>query len=352
MIGAEREVADLVAAVVPAKRASPEAVQAHLDALTKPVGSLGRLEALALRLACIYGDPPPPLARRMVFVLAADHGVALRGVSAYPAAVTAQMCRNYASGGAAVSVLARASGASVVAVDIGVDADLANVSGIVHRKIRRGTRDLAEVPALTREEVCRAVLLGAELVEQAAPDVVALGEMGIGNTTAASALTAALTGTDGLRVVGPGTGVSGERLAAKRDAVRRALARIRPGADPLGLLAEVGGLEIAGLVGVTLGGARAGRAVLTDGFIATAAALVAVRVCAPARDYLFAAHRSPEPGHAVQLAALDLAPILDLGLRLGEGTGATLAVPILDAAGALLREMATFASAGVSRQDA
>jgi nicotinate-nucleotide--dimethylbenzimidazole phosphoribosyltransferase len=342
----------LIAAIEPAHRADPGLVRERLDHLTKPPGSLGHLEELALRLALIYGNPPPSLRRRVVFVLAADHGVAQRGVSAYPAAVTAQMCRNFAAGGAAINAIGGAVGADVVAVDIGVDADLGDLPGVLHRKVRRGSRDLASEAALTSEETAQAILTGAALVAERADtlDVVALGDMGIGNSTVASALTAALTGRPVAAVVGPGTGVGGDRLAHKRAIVECAVRRIAAEEDPFEVLRQVGGLEIAGLAGVVLGAARATRAVVADGFIATAAALVAARLCPAARDYLFASHRSAEPGHRALLEALGLRPLLDLDLRLGEGTGAALCLPMLDAAGAILREMATFGSAGVSDQ--
>ncbi len=338
------------AAVRPVDAGAMSGIRRHLDELTKPQGSLGRLEDLAARLALIYGDPPPPLARRVVFVLAADHGVARQGVSAYPPEVTAQMCRNYASGKAAINVIAAAVGAEVVAVDIGVDADLSTVSGLMNRKVRRGTADLSEGPALAEHEVLQALGVGLDLVRQhqPAPDVVALGEMGIGNTTSASAVTTVLTGAPVVLVVGRGTGISEHQLERKRQVVERAVARVADSGDPLRVLAEVGGLEIAGLAGVVLGAAALRLAVVTDGLIATAAALVAAHLAPPVRDYLIASHRSREPGHQVQLKALGLDPLFDLGLCLGEGTGAALALPLLEVAGALLRDMATFSSAGVS----
>lgn len=341
--------AALVASVEPPRRSEPDAVRAHLDSLTKPPGSLGRLEELALRLALVYGDPSPPVRRRIVLLMAADHGVARRGVSAYPPEVTAQMCRNFVAGGAAIDAIARAVGARVVAVDVGVDADPSELAGLVHRKVRRGTRDLAREAALTREEAAQAILTGVDLVAERLDeaDIFGLGDMGIGNTTAASAVTAALTGRPAAEVVGPGTGVAGARLARKRAIVEAAVGRLAPDATPLDVLAEVGGLEIAGLTGVALGAARAGRAVVIDGFVSTAAGFVAARLCPPVREYLFASHRSAEPGHSVQLAALGLRPLFEFEMRLGEGTGAALAFPVLEAAAALLREMATFSSAGV-----
>jgi nicotinate-nucleotide--dimethylbenzimidazole phosphoribosyltransferase len=305
---------------------------------------------LAARLARIYGDPPAEWEQRVVFVLAGDHGVAVNGVSAYPAAVTAQMCRNYAAGGAAICAMARAARVEVVAVDLGVNAGLDDVPGLVHRKVRPGTRDLTREAAMTESEARQAIAIGAALVRdrRPMPDMIGLGEMGIGNTTSASALTAALTGTDPSYVTGRGTGVDAEVVQRKAALVRSALSRLPDDSPPLRILAELGGLEIAGLVGVVLGAAASGRAVVVDGFIAAAAALVAVRMAPGVRPYLFASHQSAERGHRVLLRALRLRPLFRLGMRLGEGTGAVLAIPILDAAAALLRHMATFESAGVS----
>src|ERR1051325_3565552 len=343
-------VASLIASIEPAHRAEPALVRERLDHLTKPPGSLGHLEDLALRLALIYGDPPPALRRRVVFVRAPRHGVVNRAVSAYAAAVTRQMCRNFAAGGAAINAIARTVGAEVVVVDIGGGADLGDLPGVLHRKGRRGSRDLASEAALTREEAARAILVGAGLVAERADtvDLVALGEMGIGNSTVASALTAALTGRAAAEVVGPGTGLAGDRLAHKRAIVECAVGRIAAEDDPFEILRQVGGHELAGAAGGVLGAAHARRGVVADGFIATAAALAATRLCPAARDYLFASHRSAEPGHRALLEALALRPLLGLELRLGEGTGAALCLPLLDAAGAILREMATFTSARVS----
>ena len=343
------ELAGIVAEIAPPARADAAAVRAHLDDRTKPPGSLGKLEDLALRLALIYGDPPPPLRRRAVLLFAADHGVTARAVSAYPPEVTAQMCRNFAAGGAAINAIARAVGAEVVAVDVGVDADAESL-GILDRKVRRGTRDFTYGPALTREETLRALHVGLELATEraASTDVFVLGEMGIGNTTAATAVTVALTGAPAQRVAGPGTGISPDAVARKASIAANAAARVGERADALAVLAQVGGLEIAALAGAVLGAARAGRAVVVDGFITGAAALAAVAMCDAARGYLVASHRSAEPGHAIQLEALGLDPLLALDMRLGEGTGGALALPLLEAAAAVLREMATFASAGVS----
>ena len=353
----------------------PAAVQAHLDALTKPPGSLGRLESLALQIGVALGDPPPPLDRAVVCIFAADHGVAPRGVSAYPAEVTAQMCANFAAGGAAINVLTRGCGAEVRVVDVGVAADLAGMAGIEHRKVRPGTADLSVQPAMTGDEVVEALGVGVGvggggggaggggLAPAAAgaatagpgPFLVGVGEMGIGNTTAAAAVAACLTGAAASDVVGRGTGVDDAGLARKRAAVERGVVRVRraarPGsrpADPIEVLREVGGLEIAAMAGAMIGAAARGALVLVDGFISSAAALAVCRLCPALPPYLVASHRSTEPGHAVVLDALGLVPVLDLEMRLGEGSGSALAIPIVRAAAALLREMATFESAGIS----
>ncbi len=327
------------------------AAQARLDRLTKPPGSLGRLEELAARLVLIGGTLAPRLADPVIFTLAADHGVVAEGVSAYPQAVTAQMVENICRGGAAISVLAAHVGARLVVADLGVAGPLAPHPRLVRCPVGPGTRNLAREPAMTRAEALRAIAAGAALVEAAGPDGVGTGEMGIGNTTAASALTAALTGADPAAVTGPGTGLDEAGRRRKVEVIRGALALHRPDPrDPLGVLAAVGGFEIAGLVGVILAGAARRVPVVLDGFIATAAALVAVRLAPAAREYLLAAHRSAEPGHGLLLETLGLAPCLDLRMRLGEGTGAALGIGLLRAALACYLGMATFKEAGVSER--
>lgn len=311
------------------------AARAALDAKTKPRGSLGRLEDLAVRIADIRGTPAPGRLRATVVVAAADHGVAAQGVSAYPQEVTAQMLANFDSGGAAVCVLSRLAGADLRVYDLGVGA---------------GTADMTVGPAMTAEEARDRLERGRQVAAELASDgfgIVALGEMGIGNTTSASAITAALLGVEPAAVCGPGTGLDDAGVRHKADVVRRALdgKELR---DAEAVLAAVGGFEIAFLAGVVLGAVDHRLVVLLDGFITGAAALVAVEIAPQARDVLVAAHRSPEPGHALVLDALGLDPLLDLGLRLGEGSGAALALPILDAALAILDEMATFESAGVT----
>jgi nicotinate-nucleotide--dimethylbenzimidazole phosphoribosyltransferase len=340
----------LVRAIVAPDESLAVHARRRLDSLTKPRGSLGRLEELAVRAVVMTGNLMPRVDTPVIFTLAGDHGVAAEGVSAYPQAVTAQMVANFARGGAGVNVLARHVGARVVVADFGVATPLNGHAGIVTRRVAPGTRSITKGPAMTREEAGRAIVAGAELVEEAGPpDCVGTGDMGIGNTTAASALTAALTGADPAMVTGRGTGIADDVWVGKVETVRQALTVNRPDpGDALGILAAVGGFEIAGLVGVVLAGAARRVPVVLDGFIASAAALVAVRLAPAARDYLIASHRSAEPGHVRLLEALGLVPYLELGMRLGEGTGAALGISLLRAALACYREMATFAEAGVS----
>ena len=348
---AEDALTALLARIVPPDPRVALDAQGRLDRLTKPAGSLGRLEELAVRAAVITGSDAPRITAPVIFTLAGDHGVVAEGVSAYPQSVTAQMVENFLSGGAGVNVLARHVGARVVVADLGVAADLPPHPALVARKVAPGTANLARGPAMTREQAGAAIAIGAGLVEEVAPDCVGTGEMGIGNTTAASALTAALTGADPRAVTGRGTGVDEAAWSRKVGVVRQAIAANRPDPrDPLGVLAALGGFEIAGLVGVILAGAARRVPVVLDGFIATAAALVAVRLRAEAREYLLAAHRSAEPGHRLLLETLGLAPYLDLGMRLGEGTGAALGIGLLRAALACYAEMATFKDAGVSER--
>jgi nicotinate-nucleotide--dimethylbenzimidazole phosphoribosyltransferase len=315
-----------------------EAARALLDRKTKPQGSLGRLEDLAVRLAGIRGEANPGQLRAVIVLAAADHGVAARGVSAYPQEVTAQMLANFRAGGAAVCVLARQAGAELRVFDLGVGA---------------GTADIAEGPAMTRERAEDCLARGDAVAAELAAEgfgIVALGEMGIGNTTSASALVAAFLEVDPEAVVGRGTGLDDTALARKVEVVRAALAA-NPGAAALGRLAGLGGFEIAFLAGVARGAASRGVVILLDGFITGVAALAAEQLSPGARDAMVAAHLSPEPGHRLVLEALGLEPLLDLGLRLGEGSGAALALPLLHASLAILEEMATFESAGVSDRD-
>ena len=326
-----------------------------LDAKTKPPGSLGRLEELACRLAAIRGRMPEGPLHPAIVVAAADHGVAARGVSAYPIEVTTQMLANFAGGGAAICVLAREAGARLVVVDAGVIGDAA-VDGVRTEVVDgvRCTDDLTMGPAMSRSTATGMIERGIALAEALAAEgvqILGLGEMGIANTTSASALTAALLPAEPSLVCGPGTGIDDAGLARKVDAVRRGLAANglpRPDAEPADVLSAVGGLEIAFLVGVTLGAAARRIPVLLDGFVSSVAALVACGFREAAAASLVAATRSPEPGHALVLERLGLEPLLDLGLRLGEGTGAALALPLVRSSIAILTDMATFDAAGVS----
>jgi nicotinate-nucleotide--dimethylbenzimidazole phosphoribosyltransferase len=337
--------------VPPVDAEAQAAARAELDRKTKPRGSLGRLEDLAVTLAGIRGTVAPEPLRAAIVVAAADHGVAREGVSAYPQEVTRQMLGNFASGGAAISVLARHTGAELVVVDAGVVEPLAHPA-IRDLRLGPGTANAADGPAMTREQASEAIrrgeALAQELVDEGA-SVVALGDMGIGNTTSASALACAFLGCDPAAVCGAGTGLVREGVAHKVTVVARMLERNRPDpADPLGVLAALGGFEIALLAGISLGAAERRAVVVLDGFITSTAALAAVRLDPEVAGYLVASHRSPEPGHSLVLAELGLEPLLDLGMRLGEGSGAALALPLLEAARAILVEMATFEAAGVT----
>jgi nicotinate-nucleotide--dimethylbenzimidazole phosphoribosyltransferase len=351
--------AEVAAAIRPLDGAAMAAARARHDRLTKPPGSLGRLEAVGVHLAGIAGACPPPVpAPAAVAVFAGDHGVVAEGVTAWPSEVTVQMVANFAAGGAAVNVLARAAGARVVVVDVGVAAPLPApvLAQVWARRIRPGTANLAKGPAMTPAE-CEAALevgasVAAELVAGGARALVT-GEMGIGNTTAAAALIAAWTGRPAAQVVGPGAGLDDARLAHKIGVVAAALELHRDAiADgPRAALAALGGLEIAALAGFCVGGAAAGVPVVVDGVIADAALLAAEQLAPGTAARCLAGHRSSEPGASAALAALGMDPLLDLGLRLGEGSGACLALPVIVAAARILGEMATFGEAGVSGAD-
>jgi nicotinate-nucleotide--dimethylbenzimidazole phosphoribosyltransferase len=343
----EKLLRETIAAIAPVDASAAAAARARLDSLTKPPGSLGRLEEIAQRVAAITGNPRPVIRRKVVYTLAADHGVAAEGVSAYTQSVTLQMVRNFLSGGAAINVLGRYAGAELVFADFGVASDPGPHPELLSRRIGAGTNSMRRGPAMTREQAKAAVEAGIGLVGEA--DLVATGDMGIGNTTAASAVTAAITGRPVEEVTGRGTGVVGEVWRRKIRVVGEALAVNRPDrSDGLDVLAKVGGFEIGGLAGVIIGAAAGRIPVVLDGFISGAAALIAVTICPRVRDYLIAGHRSAEPGHEACLAWLDLAPVLTLGMRLGEGTGAVLAMSVVEGALRVLDEMATFEEARVA----
>jgi nicotinate-nucleotide--dimethylbenzimidazole phosphoribosyltransferase len=327
---------------------------ARLPTLTKPPDSLGRLERVASRLCGIQETLAPRTTPRRVVVFAADHGVTEEGVSAYPAAVTREMVANFLRGGAAINAIARAAGADVRVVDVGVSGVL-EIGGdhalLLQRRVRDGTRNMTHEPAMTTEELNAALEVGLDVADDAAAQGVALiacGDMGIGNTTAASAITAALARLPAAAVTGRGTGIDDATHVRKMEVVTQALRRHRPGRDALEVLRTVGGLEIAAIVGAYIGAATHRVAILGDGFVATAAAFVAADLCPAFLGYWFAGHRSTEPGHTVQLELLRQQPLLDLAMRLGEGTGGALAMHLLGAAAAVMSEMATFESAGIS----
>lgn len=349
---AELEVLALVGRVRTPDPAAATRAWERLDSLTKPPRSLGRLEEIAARVSVVQDRVRPASGPSAIVVCAADHGVVAEGVSAYPQEVTVQMVANLAGGGAAVNALAAHFGTDVVVVDVGVAGDTARMSGVVQRTVRRGTANIAEGPAMSRDEACQAFLAGAGaatgLVESGCR-FVGTGEMGIGNTTAASALLVALSGAAPDAVVGRGTGIDDAMLARKVDVVRRALEVNAPDpSDPLGALASVGGLEIAAMAGAVVAAAAGGACAVADGFISSVAALVAIRLCPACSAFLFPSHLSVEPGHRWALDALGLAPVLELDMRLGEGTGAVLAIALMGAACTMMSEMATFAEAGVS----
>ncbi len=331
------------------------AARARQDQLTKPQGSLGRLEELSIQLAGIYAQPIPSIKDKAVIVMAGDHGVVAEGVSAFPQEVTPQMVLNFLHGGAAINVLARQAGARITIVDMGVAADLPAHPQLLIRKVAPGTANMATGPAMTRAQAEQALRAGIEVIEaeiRRGLDVVATGDMGIGNTTPSAAIAAAFTGQSPAEIAGRGTGLDNAGLERKIAVIERALAVNAPNPqDGLDVLAKVGGFEIGGLAGVMIGAAAHRKAVVVDGFISTAAAMIAVSLAPAARPYLIAAHRSKENGHGIMLNWLGVKPLLDFDLRLGEGTGAALAFPILAASLAILREMATFGEAGVSEKE-
>jgi len=360
--GARGDFDRAVASIGPLDAVAAAEAAAHHRRLTKPRGSLGRLEDAGVQLAAIAGVSPPPLPEpATVVVFAADHGVHAEGVSPWPQEVTAQMVANFGAGGAAINVVARQAGARVIVVDVGVAGLLDPAPGLIDRKVRPGTANLAMEPAMSVTEARRALDIGAAIAADAVADgarCLLTGDMGIANTTPSAALISAFTGRSPAEVTGRGTGVDDATLAHKVAVVEAGLARARAdgtlsgkaGAsqDPVAVLASIGGLEIAALAGFVVGAAAARVPVLVDGVIALAGALVAADLAPGAVSYFVAGHRSTEPGASVALAHLGLQPLLDLGLRLGEGTGACLALPLLQASARVLREMATFDAAGVT----
>lgn len=357
----ESQVHDIIAAITATDPAAEQAAWDRLDQLTKPPRSLGRLEQIAARVARVQGTDHPSADGKVIVLAAGDHGVVAEGVSPFPQDVTWQMVANFVAGGAAINQLARSVGATIELYDVGVATDVSHLAGVRVHKVAAGTANMAQGPAMTREQAAEAIMIGV----QAARDAVAggahllgTGEMGIGNSTAAAALTAAYTCTPPSGVVGRGTGLDDRGVEHKAEVVTQSfhvngISLDRPGGpDALGILAAVGGLEIAMLAGVVLGAAEQRVCVVSDGFISGSAALAAVRLCPAAVEYVFPSHLSVEPGHRVVLNALGLKAVLELDMRLGEGTGAALAMGIMDAACEMISGMATFAEAGVSGSEA
>lgn len=323
----------------------------RLNSLTKPIGSLGVLEDLVIQLAGITGNVMPRVANKMVVVMAGDHGVVEEGVSAAPQSVTPQMVHNFLNGGAAINVLARCAGAQVKVVDVGVADQTLRHPSLISCKVRPGTANMTKGPAMSREEARQAIKIGVDIAESETGqgiNLLATGEMGIGNTTPSSAILAVYSHTDLSRLVGPGVGLNDDGVQKKINAIKKALQVNQPDAnDPIDVLSKVGGLEIAAMAGLILGSAVCRVPVVIDGFISGAAALIAYKIAPAAKNYMIASHLSEEPGHKVMLDAIGLEPMLRMRMRLGEGTGAALAFNIIEAATRVMREMATFEEAGV-----
>jgi nicotinate-nucleotide--dimethylbenzimidazole phosphoribosyltransferase len=348
------KIKEIISKIKPIDKRVMAKARERLDDLTKPPGSLGRLEEIAERISGIRGRLAPVIKQKVIFILAGDHGVVAEGVSVYPAEVTPQMVYNFVRGGAAINVLARHAGARVIVVDMGVGTDLEPRPEIVNKKIARGTQNIARGPAMSYEQAIQSIKTGIELVEDEfsrGVDIIGAGDMGIGNTTSSSAITAAITGAELREVTGRGTGIDDVMLERKIEVIRQALKINQPDPkDPLDVLVKIGGFEIGGLVGVILAGASHRLPVVLDGFIVGAAGLIAYSLAPQVKDYLFAAHCSVEKGHKIILEKIGLKPLFDLGLRLGEGTGAALGIGIIEAATKIFNEMATFEEASVSKK--
>ncbi len=345
---------EIVSRIQPLDQQAIASASARQDMLTKPQGSLGRLESLSVQIAGITGQGRPHIHHKVVMVMAGDHGVVAEGVSAFPQEVTPQMVLNFLSGGAAINVLSKHVGARVVIVDMGVATPMDEYPQLVNRKVALGTGNIAKGPAMTRAQAVESILSGVEIVEAEIArglDILATGDMGIGNTTPSAAIACVVTGKPATEIVGRGTGVDDAGLHRKILAVENALKVNQPDpGDGLDILAKVGGFEIGGLAGAILGAAANHRPVVIDGFISTAAAIIAATIAPQVRDYLIAAHCSQELGHRLMLEWLGVTPLLDMQMRLGEGTGAALAMSVVEASCKILDEMATFGEAGVSEK--
>lgn len=348
----EKELKERLATIPPLKKEFFTLAQKRLDQLTKPRGSLGQLEEIAKRYVAIVENIHPRIQKKVIYTFAGDHGVVAEGVSAYPKDVTAQMVYNFLRQGAAINVLAGHAGAKVVVIDIGVDHQFEPTEGLVIRKVARGTGNITRGPAMPREQALQAIAVGLEMADHAKnqkADLVGTGDMGIGNTTPSSAILAVMTGLPVDQVTHRGTGVDDVGLVRKIKTIEKALEIHSPDSrDPLDVLSKVGGFEIGGIAGLIIGCAGHRIPVVVDGFISTAGAMIAVALNPRTREYLFASHKSAEEGHHFMWEYIGQKPILDLSLRLGEGTGAALAMSIIEASLKVLSEMATFAEAGVS----
>ena len=349
------KIKETIEAIKPLDKNAIKLAKERQDFLTKPQGSLGVLEELSIKVAGVTGDPRPTIKNKVIITMAGDHGVVEEGVSAFPQEVTPQMVYNFIRGGAGINVLANHVDARVIVVDMGVATDLEPSPDLINKKVAYGTKNMAKGPAMTREEAEKAVVAGIEVVEEEIKkgmDIAGIGDMGIGNTTPSSAIVAAITGRSVDEVTGRGTGIDDQALEKKVKIIKKSLEVNKPDPkDPLDVLAKVGGLEIGGLAGVVLACAKNRIPVVIDGFISGAAALIAAELAPQSRDYMIAAHQSVEVGHKILLDHLGLKPILNLDLRLGEGTGAALGISLTEAGVRILNEMATFADAGVSESD-
>jgi len=346
-----QDILDYISSIEPVNNSADSEVQKHLDSLTKPPGSLGRLEEIVKEFVRITGKTPPSISKKTIFIMAGDHGIAEEGVSAFPAEVTPQMVLNFLAGGAAINVLAKHAECETKVVDMGVNFKFDSSADLINKKIGMGTKNFAKEPAMTELELTTAIMAGIELAENAVKDgvdIIGTGDMGIANTTASTAIYSALFGFKPEDITGPGTGLDYKGMEHKSKVIQSALDKYAPFDSPLDILMKVGGFEIAGLVGLILGGAKNRIPVVVDGFISTAAAAVATATADKIKNKLFFAHASQEPGHAVILEKLGVKPILDFQMRLGEGTGGALAIPVIEGAIKIYNEMATFESASVS----
>ncbi len=349
-----KNIKDIAGSIKPADKSYLSKARKHLDSLTKPRGSLGRLEEIAAQIVSIRKDLRPKLDKKVIFTFAGDHGVTAEGVSAFPSEVTPQMVFNFLRGGAGINVLARHAGADVAVIDIGVNFEFEDADGLIQKKVVSGTRNMAKGPAMTRQEAERCIKVGIDLAYEYAErdyNLFGTGEMGIGNTTPASAIIACLSGLPAKDVTGRGTGVDDDMFNHKIQVIENAIKVNSPDTrDPVDVLAKIGGAEIGGIAGLCIGAAAKDIPVLIDGFISTAGALIAYEIEPTAKEYLLASHRSVEKGHQVMLERIGLKPLLDLDLRLGEGTGAALGMNIVDSAIKIFNEMATFEEANVSEE--